>query len=63
MKYFPPDEVITILQSNANFAITDCCNDLSDMAMFQLGGALEGAGENLHASSGGTTGISAVEIP
>lgn len=62
MSHFPPDEVVTTLKSNAHFTISDAANDLTDLCMFQLGGAVEGTGKDLHASGGGTTGISPVQI-
>lgn len=63
MSHFPPDEIVTVLKSNANFAVADCCNDVSDMAMFELDGSLL-SGQSSHASAGGTTGIgTGVAIP
>ncbi len=63
MRHFPPDELKTVLSSNAAFTMGDSANDVTDVAMFQLGGALEGTGIDLVASAGGTTGLSAVQIP
>lgn len=62
MRYFPPDELKTVLRSNASFTMADSANDVTDVALFQLGGALEGTGKDLVAAAGGTTGISAVQI-
>lgn len=62
MRYFPPDELITKLTKNFAFTIANNANDNTDLAMFQMTGAIKGGTSDLTAIAGGTTGISAVAL-
>lgn len=61
MRYFPPDELRTILKKNYAFTVANNVNDNVDLAMMQFGTSIDG-GDSLGAFAGGTTSITAAAL-